>query len=131
MKSLDAEALQIIYDPSKITYQQLLEFLYKMHDPTTADRQGFDFGPQYRSGIFYHNAEQETIARDVSKRINEQWWDGKVLTEILPAGQWWDAEDYHQKYLDVNPDGEFESCFIIEEGEADTIIQGMNVQVTS
>jgi methionine-S-sulfoxide reductase len=93
----DAEALQVTYDPSKITYSQLLEFFYKMHDPTTSNRQGPDTGTQYRSGIFYHNDEQERIAREVTKKVNEKWWKGKVVTEILPAGEWWDAEDYHQK----------------------------------
>ncbi|OIW23819.1 peptide methionine sulfoxide [Coniochaeta ligniaria NRRL 30616] len=100
-----AEATQLVYDPSKITYTQLLEFFYRMHDPTTLNQQGPDRGSQYRSGIFYHDAEQERIAREVTKKVNEQWWGGKVVTEILPAGQWWDAEDYHQLYLDKNPSG--------------------------
>ena len=102
---IDAEALQVTYDPNQITYRQLLEFLYKMHDPTTANRQGPDTGSQYRSAIFYHDAEQEGVAREVTKAVNEKWWKGKVVTEILPAGEWWDAEAYHQKYLDVNPGG--------------------------
>lgn len=71
-----------------------------MHDPTTANRQGPDVGSQYRSGIFYHNEEQEKIARDVTDKVNKEWWKGKVATEILPAGEWWDAETYHQLYLD-------------------------------
>lgn len=101
-----AEALQVIYDPEKLSYRQLLEFLYRMHDPTTANRQGPDVGTQYRSAIFYHDADQEKTARDVTERVQKEWWkQGKVSTEILPAGQWWDAEDYHQKYLDVNPGG--------------------------
>jgi len=101
-----AEALQLIYDPTKVSYQTLLEFFYKMHDPTTKDRQGPDAGSQYRSGIFYHDAEQEKEAKRVTEKVQQQWWkQGKIVTEILPAGQWWDAEDYHQKYLDVNPGG--------------------------
>jgi len=100
-----AEALQVIYDPNKLTYRTLLEFFYKMHDPTTANRQGPDTGSQYRSAIFYHNVEQEKEARDITKKANEQWWKGGVVTEILPAGQWWDAEQYHQLYLDNNPGG--------------------------
>jgi peptide-methionine (S)-S-oxide reductase len=103
IESIDAEALQVTYDPSQITYRQLLEFFYKMHDPTTSNRQGPDTGSQYRSGIFYHDAEQETIAKEVTKLANEKWWKGKIVTEILPAGEWWDAEAYHQKYLDNNP----------------------------
>jgi peptide-methionine (S)-S-oxide reductase len=103
----DAEGLQVTYDPSKITYRQLLEFFYRMHDPTTLNRQGPDAGTQYRSGIFFHDAEQEKVAKEVTKLVNEKWWKGKVVTEILPAGEWWDAEDYHQKYLEPgnNPGG--------------------------
>ncbi|KAK3341899.1 peptide methionine sulfoxide reductase MsrA [Lasiosphaeria hispida] len=100
-----AEATQLIYDPTKITYTQLLEFFYRMHDPTTVNQQGPDRGTQYRSGIFYHSPEQEAIARDVTAKVNEQWWGGKVVTELLPAKQWWDAEEYHQLYLDRNPGG--------------------------
>jgi len=100
-----AEALQVTFDPSQVTYRTLLEYFYRMHDPTTFNRQGPDSGSQYRSGIFYHSPEQEEIARDVTKKVNEKWWKGKVVTQILPAGEWWDAEDYHQKYLDVNPGG--------------------------
>ncbi|CZT06668.1 probable peptide methionine sulphoxide reductase [Rhynchosporium agropyri] len=100
-----AEALQIFFDPSQVSYRQLLEYFYKMHDPTTANRQGPDRGSQYRSGIFYHNAEQKSVAEEVTKLVNEKWWKGKVVTEILPAGEWWDAEAYHQKYLNNNPGG--------------------------
>lgn len=78
---------------------------YRMHDPTTDNRQGPDVGTQYRSAIFYHNAEQEKEARDVTERVIKQWWTGGVATQILPAGQWWDAEEYHQLYLDNNPGG--------------------------
>lgn len=101
----DAEALQISFDPAQVTYRTLLEYFYKMHDPTTSNRQGPDAGSQYRSGIFYHSPEQESVAREVTKLVNEKWWKGNVVTEILPAGQWWDAEDYHQKYLDKNAGG--------------------------
>lgn len=76
-----------------------------MHDPTTLNQQGPDRGSQYRSAIFFHDAEQERIAREVTKKVSEQWWKGKVVTEILPAGRWWDAEEYHQLYLDKNPGG--------------------------
>ncbi|KAL2131273.1 hypothetical protein VTI74DRAFT_5304 [Chaetomium olivicolor] len=100
-----AEATLLIYDPTRLTYTQLLEFFYRMHDPTTPNQQGPDRGTQYRSGIFYHSPEQEAIARDITKKANEQWWGGKIVTEILPAKQWWDAEDYHQLYLTKNPYG--------------------------
>lgn len=76
-----------------------------MHDPTTKNQQGNDTGTQYRSGIFYHDEEQEKIAREVTAAVNKQWYDGKVATEIMPAGQWWNAEDYHQLYLSKNPFG--------------------------
>lgn len=96
-----AEALQVSFDPKVVGYRELLEFFYKMHDPTTSNRQGPDTGSQYRSGIFFHDAEQEKIARDVTDKVQKQWWkQGTVVTEILPAGKWWDAEDYHQLYLD-------------------------------
>ncbi|CAN8101617.1 unnamed protein product [Discula destructiva] len=100
-----AEATQLIYDPTKITYAQLLEFFYRMHDPTTRNRQGNDSGTQYRSAIFYHGAEQKKIADEITAKANEQWYSGKVTTEVLEAGQWWDAEDYHQLYLHKNPFG--------------------------
>ena len=100
-----AEALQIFFEPDKLSYRTLIEFLYKMHDPTTANRQGPDVGTQYRSAIFYHNEEQEKEARNITKLVGEQWYKKPISTEILPAGEWWDAEDYHQRYLDVNPGG--------------------------
>jgi peptide-methionine (S)-S-oxide reductase len=76
-----------------------------MHDPTTLNKQGPDTGPQYRSGIYFHSPEQERIAREVTDKVNSQWWGGKVVTEIVPAGKWWTAEEYHQLYLERNPDG--------------------------
>jgi peptide-methionine (S)-S-oxide reductase len=71
-----------------------------MHDPTTENRQGPDMGTQYRSAIFYHNDEQRKAATDITDKVNKQWWKGGVTTEVLPAGRWWDAEAYHQLYLD-------------------------------
>ena len=101
-----AEALQVVFDPAVVSYRQLLEFFYTMHDPTTKDRQGADAGTQYRSAIFYHDDEQETIARAVTDKVQKEWWRaGTVTTQLLPAGQWWDAETYHQLYLDRNPGG--------------------------
>jgi len=76
-----------------------------MHDPTTKDAQGPDRGSQYRSGIFYHDEEQKKVAEEVTRKVNEQWWEGKVKTQVVQAGEWWDAEDYHQRYLEVNPKG--------------------------
>ncbi|KAK4658387.1 Peptide methionine sulfoxide reductase [Podospora pseudocomata] len=100
-----AEATLLVYDPTKISYTDLLTFFYRMHDPTTSNQQGPDRGSQYRSGIFYHDAEQEKTAREMTKKANEQWWNNKIVTEILPAQKWWDAEDYHQEYLTKNPYG--------------------------
>ncbi|KAK8035454.1 hypothetical protein PG993_010449 [Apiospora rasikravindrae] len=100
-----AEAAQIIYDPKQLTYRDLLEFFYKMHDPTTANSQGPDVGTQYRSAIFTHGPEQDKVAKEVTAKASEQWWKGGVVTDIVPAGQWWDAETYHQLYLDKNPGG--------------------------
>ena len=94
------------FDPEKLSYTTLLQFFYKMHDPTTKNRQGMDTGTQYRSAIFYHSPEQKTQAEEVTKKVQEQWWKmATITTEILEAGQWWDAEDYHQLYLDNNPGG--------------------------
>ncbi len=71
-----------------------------MHDPTTKDRQGADSGTQYRSGIFTHDDEQARVAREVTEKVQKEWWrNGKITTQIIPAGEWWDAEAYHQKYL--------------------------------
>lgn len=95
----------MVFDPEKVKYSELVEFLYKMHDPTTRNQQGADRGSQYRSAIFFHNDEQERVAKDVTKKANDQWWNGQIVTEILPAGQWYDAETYHQLYLDNNPGG--------------------------
>lgn len=76
-----------------------------MHDPTTPNRQGPDVGSQYRSGIFYHDSDQEKIAREVTEKVNQLWWNGKVTTEVLPVREWWNAEDYHQQYLDYHRNG--------------------------
>ncbi|KAL8713331.1 MAG: hypothetical protein Q9220_002530 [cf. Caloplaca sp. 1 TL-2023] len=101
-----AEALQMTFDPSRVSYTTLLEFFYKMHDPTTKDRQGGDTGTQYRSAVFYHSSEQEQMAKEVTEKAQQQWWkERKISTEILEAGEWWDAEAYHQLYLHKNPGG--------------------------
>ena len=101
-----AEALQMVFDPEKVSYRGLVEFFYKMHDPTTKDRQGMDRGTQYRSAVFYHDENQKEVVREVTDKVQKQWWKaGVVSTEIIPAGRWWDAEEYHQEYLDKNPGG--------------------------
>jgi len=92
-----AEALQMSFDPEKVSYKTLVEFFFRMHDPTTKDRQGPDTGSQYRSAIFVHGPEQKKVAEEVRDKVQKEWWkEGKVVTEIVEAGQWWDAETYHQ-----------------------------------
>lgn len=98
--------MQVSFDPKQVSYRTLIEYFYKMHDPTTLNQQGPDRGSQYRSGIFYHDEEQKKVAEEVTAKVQKEWWkNGKVVTEILPAGRWWDAETYHQLYLHNNPGG--------------------------
>jgi methionine-S-sulfoxide reductase len=103
--STDAEALQVSFDPAVVSYRQLLEFFYRMHDPTTLNRQGPDVGTQYRSAIFTHGPEQARIAQDITDKVAKEWYKKPITTQIIPAGEWWDAEDYHQLYLHKNPNG--------------------------
>ncbi|KAJ5888202.1 peptide methionine sulfoxide reductase [Penicillium taxi] len=100
-----AEALQVTFDPSIVTYRQLLEFFYRMHDASTPNRQGPDIGTQYRSMIFTHGEEQQKIAQDLTDKVSKEWYKKAVSTKVVPAGTWWDAEDYHQLYLHKNPAG--------------------------
>ena len=97
-KTGHAEAVQIIYNPKIITYEQLLETFWMIHDPTQKNRQGPDIGTQYRSAIFYHNQEQKQIA-EKSKKQKEKDLGIKIQTEITPAKKFYPAEEYHQKYL--------------------------------
>jgi peptide-methionine (S)-S-oxide reductase len=103
--STDAEALQMTFDPSLVTYRQLLEFFYRMHDASTLNRQGPDVGTQYRSVIFTHGEEQQQIAESITDKVSKEWYKKPVSTDVVPAGQWWDAEEYHQLYLKNNPAG--------------------------
>ena len=83
----------MIFDPEKLAYGTLIEFFYKTHDPTTLNEQGNDRGTQYRSAIFYHSEEQEKEAKSITEKVQQQWWrNGKISTEIAPAGEWYDAE---------------------------------------
>jgi len=101
-----AEAIEIKYDPSKISYEQILDFFFKLHDPTTLNRQGNDMGTSYRSAIFYHDDEQRQIAERVKQKVDASGaWKRPVVTEIVPAKEFWTAEDYHQDYLQKNPGG--------------------------
>jgi len=101
-----AEAIEIKYDPSKISYEQILEFFFKLHDPTTMNRQGNDIGSSYRSAIFYHDDQQRQVAERVKAKVDASGaWKRPVVTEIVPAKEFWTAEDYHQDYLQKNPGG--------------------------
>lgn len=100
-----AEAVKIEFDPAKVTYDELVEFFYRTHDPTTLNSQGADAGTQYRSAIFYHSPEQKAIAERVTQEVQEKHFRKKIITQIVEAGPWWDAEDYHQLYLFKNPSG--------------------------
>lgn len=101
-----AETVEIVFDPDRIRYRDLLEFFFQIHDPTTRNRQGNDIGPSYRSAIFYTDDEQRRIAQAVVAEIGASGrWPGKPVTEIVPAGPFWEAEPEHQDYLERFPDG--------------------------
>ncbi|MBS0343711.1 MAG: peptide-methionine (S)-S-oxide reductase MsrA [Proteobacteria bacterium] len=101
-----AEAVEIVFDPEKLSFRQLLEFFFQIHDPTTADRQGNDRGASYRSGIYYTSEAQRNVALDTIEDVNASGlWPGKVVTEVKPAGPFWDAEPEHQDYLQRYPEG--------------------------
>jgi peptide methionine sulfoxide reductase msrA/msrB len=101
-----AEAVKIVFDPTRISYEQLLEFFFRMHDPTTLNRQGNDVGTSYRSAIFYESEEQKRIAEEVKAKVDRSGkWKRPVVTEIVPATTFWRAEEYHQDYLEKHPGG--------------------------
>jgi peptide-methionine (S)-S-oxide reductase len=101
-----AEAVEIVFDPSVLSYRQLLEFFFQIHDPSTLNRQGNDRGMSYRSAIFYTTDEQRRIAEDTIADVEASGiWPGKVVTEVSPAGPFWEAEPEHQDYLQKYPNG--------------------------
>ncbi|WP_020654543.1 peptide-methionine (S)-S-oxide reductase MsrA [Massilia niastensis] len=101
-----AEAIEIVFDPAKISYRRILEFFFQIHDPTTKNRQGNDMGMSYRSAIFYLSDEQKLVAENTVADVNASGlWPGKVVTEIVPAGPFWEAEPEHQDYLERYPNG--------------------------
>jgi methionine-S-sulfoxide reductase len=101
-----AEAIEIVFDPSKTSYAALLDFFFKLHDPTTANRQGNDIGTQYRSAIFYHDEDQKAQAVEAIKRAqNSGRWKKPIVTEVIKASEFTSAEEYHQDYLVKNPGG--------------------------
>ncbi len=101
-----AEAIEIVFNPAVISFRQILEFFFQIHDPSTANRQGNDVGLSYRSAIFYLNEEQRDVAEDTAADVDAcGLWPGKVVTEIVPAGPFWQAEPEHQDYLEKVPNG--------------------------
>ena len=101
-----AEGIEILFDPARITYRQLLEFFFQIHDPTTLNRQGNDIGLSYRSAIYYVDEDQKAVAEDTIADVNASGiWPGRVVTELEPAGAFWEAEPEHQDYLERIPNG--------------------------
>ena len=110
-----AEAIEIVFDTDKTDYRALLEFFFQIHDPTTPNRQGNDVGASYRSAIFYTNAEQKAVAEDTIADVEASGlWPGKVVTEVSPAGDFWEAEPEHQDYLERLPNGY--TCHFVRPG---------------
>jgi len=101
-----AEAIEVVFDPQHLSYRALLEFFFQIHDPTTPNRQGNDIGPSYRSAIFYASDTQKQVAEAlVAEMAASRKWPGKIVTEIVPASEFYAAEGYHQDYLKRYPDG--------------------------
>jgi peptide-methionine (S)-S-oxide reductase len=105
-----AEAIQIMYDPKEVSYEELLEVFWSVHNPTTKNRQGFDYGTQYRSAIFYHTPQQDEIARKSKEELEKsgRFKNKKIVTEIVPASTFYKAEEYHQRYYEKKGGG---SCY--------------------
>jgi peptide-methionine (S)-S-oxide reductase len=99
-----AEAVRITFDPQVVGYRDLLNIFFAIHDPTTLNRQGNDSGTQYRSAVFYHSSEQKDITQEVIAKLSEdRLYPNPIVTELAPAGQWYEAEAYHQEYFARNP----------------------------
>ncbi|GAB5467287.1 MAG: peptide-methionine (S)-S-oxide reductase MsrA [Rhodospirillales bacterium] len=105
-RSGHAESIEIVFDPTRLTYRRLLEFFFQIHDPSTPDRQGNDRGAQYRSAIFYADETQKETAEALIRAVDASGrWPGAVVTEVVPAGPFWEAEALHQDYLQRIPHG--------------------------
>jgi len=101
-----AEGLEILFDPDQISYRRILEFFFQVHDPSTSNRQGNDRGPSYRSAIYYTSDEQKGVAEDTIADVDASGlWPAKVVTEVEPVGDFWEAESEHQDYLEKYPNG--------------------------
>ena len=104
-KSGHAEAVQVTFDPAKVSYREILEIFFSAHDPTTLNRQGADVGTQYRSAIFYHSNKQKTISEEVIKELNEtHLWERPMITQVTPISKFYPAEDYHRDYFKKHPE---------------------------
>ena len=101
-----AEAVEIVFDPARISYRDILEFFFQIHDPTTRNRQGNDVGTSYRSAIYFTSDEQRRVAEDTIADVDASGlWPGKVVTEVEPVSDFWEAEPEHQDYLEKLPNG--------------------------
>ena len=110
-----AEAIEVVFDPSRLPYRKLLEFFFQVHDPTTKNRQGNDIGLSYRSAIYFENDEQKRVAEDTIADVDASGlWPGRVVTEVAPAGPFWQAEPEHQDYLQRIPNGY--TCHFVRPG---------------
>ncbi|WP_213881359.1 peptide-methionine (S)-S-oxide reductase MsrA [Pseudomonas sp. dw_358] len=110
-----AEAIEIVFDPQKISYRQILEFFFQIHDPSTKNRQGNDIGLSYRSAIYYLSEEQREVAEKTIDDVDaSDLWPGEVVTEVEPAGAFWQAEPEHQDYLERIPNGY--TCHFVRKG---------------
>ncbi len=110
-----AEGIEVMFDPGKISYRQLLEFFFQIHDPTTVNQQGNDRGMSYRSAIYYVDEDQKAVALDTIADVNASGlWSGKVVTEVEPVGEFWQAEPEHQDYLQRIPNGY--TCHFVRPG---------------
>lgn len=110
-----AESVEIVFDPAVISYREILEFFFQIHDPSTTDRQGNDVGSSYRSAIFYLSEEQHQTAIDTIADVDASGlWPATVVTEVTPAGPFWEAEDEHQDYLEKDPFGY--TCHFVRPG---------------
>ena len=110
-----AEAIEIVFDPDQLSFRDLLEFFFQIHDPTTKNRQGNDVGTSYRSAIYYTSEAQKQVAEDTIADVNASGlWPGRVVTELAPAGPFWEAEPEHQDYLERIPNGY--TCHFVRPG---------------
>jgi peptide-methionine (S)-S-oxide reductase len=104
-KTGHAESVQVSYNPSKLSYREILEIFFSVHDPTTLNRQGADVGTQYRSAIFYHNDQQKRVAEELIRELSKaNLWDKPIVTQIVPLDTFYPAEDYHQEYFSRHPE---------------------------